>query len=173
MGLNPSSNNTDGEQWKDANTIGAEGAVVTRATSHTAGDSVSHEVYVQPDTMETDVLADVGINQTGDVQIPTEGSRVMIAYRVTERPFVVAQRYQESDVVPDYEPGERVIGHPLSDAHVRLAADGTIHVVGDGDVVINDGNTQAITDVTAGGTNAEGGITSLDVTRSSSVYLPD
>jgi len=171
MGLNPSrdSNTTD---WKDNNAIGLEGAVVKRTNSHTEGDTVKHVVYVLPDTMDKTVPADVGINQTGDVQIPNEGSRVMIGYRPNERPFVLAQRYKKSDTIPDFEPGERIIGHPLSDSYVKLAADGSVKVFADNNVVINDGQTKAITDVSAASTNSDGGITSLNIERSDSVFIP-
>lgn len=199
MGLNPSESE-DPDEWRDANAIGLEGATVTKTQSHSEGDNISHEVYVRPDTMETDVIADVGINQTGDVQIPQEGSRVVIGYRVNERPLVVRQRYSSDDTVPEFDPGERVIGHPLSDSNIRLATDGSVTVTDDdgtsitldgsgaitltasdgtsvsldnGNVVINGGNTQAITDVSAGETNDNGGITSIDVSRSPSVYVPE
>jgi len=234
MSLNPSSSD-DNREWKDKSAIGLEGAEVTRSPSHTQGDNKSHAVYVLPDTMEQDLLADVAVGLTGDTQIPQEGSRVVIGYRVNERPLVLGQRYRESDSVPDFDPGERVIGHPLSGSYIKLAKDGSVTTISDadssvthdtdggvvvesvdgntvsvnhdgtinvtdtngndvtlddggititgnggntvellsnGDVVINGGSTQAITDVTIDSTNSEGVATSLAITRSSSVYLP-
>jgi len=181
MSLNPSSSD-DNREWKDDSAIGLEGAEVTRSPSHTQGDNKSHAVYVLPDTMEQDLLADVAVGLTGDTQIPQEGSRVVIGYRVNERPLVLGQRYRESDSVPDFEPGERVIGHPLSGSYIKLAKDGSVTVKGNngnkirlqknGNVVINGGSTQAITDVTIASTNEYGGATSLAITRSPSVYLP-
>jgi len=199
MGLNPTeSGNPD--DWRDETTIGLEGATVINTQTHREGDNISHEIYVRPDTMDTDVVADVGINQTGDVQIPQEGSRVIIGYRANERPIVVGQRYSANETIPEFEPGERVIGHPLSDSNIRLATNGSVTVTDDdgttitldgageitlstsdgttvsianGDVVINGGTTQAVTDVTPGETNDNGGITSLSVSRSPSVYVPE
>jgi len=181
MGLNPANDETNTD-WKDENTIGAEGATVTQTKAHSKGDDVGHTIFVKPDTMEREIPADVGVSQTGDVEIPTEGSRVLIAYRVNERPTVLCQRYTPNDDLPEFEPGERVIGHPLSESHIRLAKDGSITIKGDGgntiklasdgSVTINDGSTKAIKDVQAGSTNSEGGITSLDITRSNDVYLP-
>jgi len=181
MGLNPA-NDASGTEWKEENTIGVESAEVKRVQSHTDSDDVKHTAFVQPDTLERTIPADVGVDHVGDVHIPTEGSRVIIAYRTNERPVVLRQRYTKEDKLPEFEPGERVIGHPLSESHIRLAKDGSITIEGDGgntiklasdgSVTINGGSTQAIKDVQADGTNSNGGITSLDITRSNDVYLP-
>jgi len=180
MALNPANNDTN-TAWKDETTIGAEGAVVRRTSSHTTGDDVGHTVFVQPDTMEQTIAADVGVAQTGDIQIPTEGSRVLIAYRVNERPTVLCQRYTPEDTLPDFEPGERVVGHPLSDSHIRLSKDGTVTIKGDGgntielasdgSVTINGGSNNPVTDVSTS-TDGDGHVTSISLTRSSNVYLP-
>jgi hypothetical protein len=181
MGLNPA-NNSDGTTWKDEKRVGVEGAEVIRTSSHTQGDNVGHVVYVKPDLLDRTLPADVAVTQTGDVTIPEEGSRVIIAFRPNERPIVLGQRYKQDETIPDFEPGERVIGHPLSESHIRLAKDGSITVKGDegntielasdGSVTINGGSTKAIKNVEAGGTNSDGGITSLNITRSDDVYIP-
>jgi len=180
MGLNPA-NNDSSTAWKDHNAIGVESAEVIRTQSHTEGDNVSHVVYVKPSTINETIPADVNANQVGDVQIPTEGSRVTIAYRPNERPLVVGQRYKNEDTVPEFEPGERVVGHPLSDSHIRLATDGSITIKGDagnivelasdGSVTINGGSKNPVTDVSTS-TDADGHVTSISLTRSSNVYLP-
>jgi len=120
-------------------------------------------------------------HQVGDVSIPTEGSRVIIGYRVNARPLVLGSRYSANDTVPEYEPGERIIGHPTSNSYIHLDNDGGVHIVGEngnsvtmqsnGDVVINDGNTQPVTDVSTS-TDADGHVTSISLTRASGVYLP-
>jgi len=181
MGLNPANNN-ETTSWKDEKRVGVEGAEVIRTSSHSKGDNVGHVVYVKPDLLDRTLPADVAVTQTGDITIPEEGSRVIIAFRPNERPVVLGQRYKQDDTIPEFEPGERVIGHPLSESHIRLAKDGSITIEGDGgntiklasdgSVTINDGSTQAIKDVQADGTNSNGGITSLDITRSNDVYLP-
>lgn len=180
MGLNPYNSNKPHE-WKDSESIGLEGATVTRTKPHEEGDDVGHVVFVQPDTVEEDVAADVAVNQTGDVQIPDVGSRVVIGYRVNERPLVLGQRYSVGDTVPPFAPGERVIGHPSSDSSIRLSDNGSVTITGDsgvsvelttdGTVVVNDGDTKAVTDVQAASTNDNGGITSLDITRSDSILV--
>lgn len=234
MGLNPSQSESSRE-WKDSSSIGLEGAEVTRSPSHTEGDNKSHAVYVKPDTMERELLADVAVGLNGDTQIPTEQSRVVIGYRVNERPLVLGERYKQDDSVPDFEPGERVVGHPLTESYIKLSKNGSVTIEGNGggmteftptggithtgttgntvdltdkgditvsddngntitiddngiriegtsgntvqldtngNVTINGGSTKAITDVSSASTNEYGGITSLDITRSSSVYLP-
>lgn len=182
MSLNPQSSD-DPIQWKDKKRVGVESATVVRTKEHKDGDTVGHVCYVQPNTLDQTIPADVVVSHTGDVEIPTEGSRVLIAYRPNERAVVIGQRYQKSDTVPPYKPGERVVGHPATDSTIRLRNDGTIVMTGDsgntvtlksnGDIVINGGSTQAITDVTAKDTNSNDGITELEITRSPSVYLPD
>lgn len=168
--MNP--NSDDGSQgWLDGQIIGVEGARVVTAPSHDAGDDVRHHVEVKPDTFDEPILADVRVGLTGDACIPTEGSRVTIAYRPSGRPHVVGTRYADGDDIPAYEAGERIIGHPLSNAHVRLASDGTVHVEGDGDVVVNGGGTRPVTDV-ATTTDADGHVTDVSVTRADGVFVP-
>jgi hypothetical protein len=180
MGLNPA-NNDRGTAWKDHNAIGVESAEVIRTQSHTQGDNVSHVVYVKPSTINETIPADVNANQVGDVQIPTEGSRVTIAYRPNERPLVVGQRYKDDNTVPEFEPGERVIGHPLSEAHIRLAEDGSITIKGDGgntvelasdgSVTVNEGSKNPITEITTT-SDSDGHITSITLTRSPNIFIP-
>ena len=171
MGLNPNSSDSDGD-YRDLNAIGVEGATVIETPSDTTSTGNGHSISVVPDTLSEPITADVAVSQSGDAHLPKPNTRVIIAYRPSEQPIVLGTRYTIDETVPDVAPGERVIGHPDSDGFIRFTADGTIEISGDADVVINGGNKQAITDVQASGTNAEGGITGLDITRSDSVYLP-
>ena len=180
MGLNPA-NNSQTTTWKDEKRVGVEGAEVIRTSSHTEGDDVGHVVYVKPDLLDRTLPADVAIAQTGDVTIPEEGSRVIIAFRPNERPIVLGQRYKQDETIPDFEPGERVIGHPLSESHIRLAKDGSITVKGDGgntielasdgSVTINGGSKNPVTNVTTS-TDGDGHVTSITLEKSSDVYVP-
>lgn len=169
--MNPYADND--RDWSGGEIVGLEGATVITAPDHSSGDNVNHAIEVKPYTFDEPTPADVRVDQRGDVLIPTEGSRVIIGYRVNGRPLVLGSRYSSDDTIPDYQAGERVIGHPLTNSHVRLAADGTIHVEGDGgntvelqpngDVVINGGATLPVTDVD---------FTNETVTRADGVYLP-
>ena len=170
MGMNAKGQQTS--EWRDVNAVGIETARVERSPTRSDSNDNQHVVYIKNATLEQSTKADVGVTQTGDVQIPEEGSRVVIAYRPNERPIVLNQLYTANDSLPNFEPGERIVSHPLSDGYVKLSKDGTIEVNADSDVVINGGSTKAVTDVTIDSTNSEGGATSLKVHRSSSVYLP-
>jgi len=179
MGLNPNESTTT-DEYRDLNAIGVEGATVVETPDPT--DDQPHAVRVVPDTFSEAVAADVLVDALGDGYLPKPDTRVIIAYRPSEQPVVINTRYTASDDNPTVKAGERVISHHASDATVRFAPDGTLHVEGDGDVEISTGDTgnvvidgggvRAVTDVTASGTNDNGGITGLDITRSSSVYLP-
>ena len=171
MGLNPTRDETS-DDYRDLNAIGVEGATVVQTPDDMTSSGNGHGVKVIPDTMDDAITADVIVSQKGDAHIPEQNSRVIIAYRPSEQPVVLGQRYSVDDSIPDVQPGERVVSHPTSDATIRYTTDGAIKITGDSDVVINDGNKQAVTNVEASGTNEHGGITGITVTRSSSVYLP-
>jgi len=85
------------------------------------------------------------VSHTGDVEIPTEGSRVLIAYRPNERAVVIGQRYQKGDSVPPYKPGERVIGHPTTDSTIRMNEDGSVTITNDAESTITLQKDGAIT----------------------------
>lgn len=135
MSLNPQSSD-DPIQWKDKKRVGVESATVVRTKEHKEGDTVGHICYVKPNTLDQTIPADVVVSQTGDVEIPTEGSRVLIAYRPNERAVVIGQRYQKSDTVPPYKPGERVIGHPETNSTIRLNNDGSVTITNDAESTI-------------------------------------
>lgn len=121
----------------------------------------------------------------GDLYIPPQGSQVLY-YETREDEYVTLQSaYTDTNSPPSIYPGERVLSHPLSDSRVYFQRDGTCTVRGDGgntvtlkpngDVVINGGQTRAMTDVSASTTtDGDGHVTdvSLNITRSDSVYLP-
>lgn len=171
MTLNP---NTDDEtrDWIADETLALEGATVTRVRTHTSGDDVGYAVQVRPDTHEEPLIAELRADTRGDVAIPEEGDRVLVAYRLNGRPVVVGTRYTQDDSIPDFEEGERVLSHTASDAYIRFHSDGTLTVSGDGGntielqtdgaIVCNGGSTRPITDVD---------FANKTVTRASDVYL--
>jgi len=144
MSLNPQSSD-DPIQWKDKKRVGVESATVVRTKEHKKDDAVGHVCYVQPNTLDQTIPADVVVSQTGDVEIPTEGSRVLIAYRPNERAVVIGQRYQNGDTVPPYKPGERVIGHPATDSTIRMNEDGSVTITNDAESTITLQKDGAIT----------------------------
>lgn len=139
-----------------------------------------HGVEVRPDGMDRPVTCVVSVTADGDVYIPPSGSNVVIGFRRRNAPVVVASEYVADTSIESTAPGERRVSHPLSDAEVYFDENGVLHVEADdgteltitnGEIHLG-GNTQGvITDVQAGSTNSEGGITSLDITRSSTVKL--
>lgn len=184
MGLNPQ-NEQVSSPIDTSSVIGLEGATVIDTESHSEGDNIGHEVKIKPDTIDSTLTADVAVGLLGDVTIPEVGNRVIIGYRVSSSPIVLGTRYRDSETIPDFEPGERIIGHPASDNYIRLQNNGTIHVESgggatvelqtDGDVVVNDGSTKPVTDVTVNTTtDADGHVTdvSLNITRTSDVFIP-
>jgi len=168
-GLNPFTD--DGRGSVTDSLLALEGGTVTQAPDHTPGDDVQHHVEVQLDMFEGAVIAEVLVDQRGDVAIPAEGDRVLVGFRVNGRPVVLGTRYGEGDDIPQYEAGERVIGHPETDSYVRLANDGTIYVESDGEVVVNDGEARPIVDVETS-SDGDGHVTSIDVTRADGVFVP-
>jgi len=121
------------------------------------------------------------VPQKGDVTIPDEGDDILVGARPDERLVMLGSRYTLEDSIPEYKPGERRIGHPITDSHIELQTDGTVHIENDtgttvelqpdGSVVIDSGTNTPITDIQTQ-TDAEGHVTDVSVTRSSSVYLP-
>lgn len=115
----------------------------------------------------------------GSGYLPEPGDEVLIAYYPNGAGWVLKTLYTDSTAdagdVPTLERGEREESHPLSDARVRWDEDGTLHVDGDSDVVVNGGDTQPITDVALNTTtDGDGHVTdvSLEVTRAESTYVP-
>lgn len=179
MSLNP--NETLNSDTETDEIIGLEGGIVTIAKAHSGGDGVGHHVEVKPDTLESPIPAEVKTTQNGDIAIPTEGDRVLIGYRITGRAIILGTRYGADDTIPDYKPGERVIGHPLSNAHIRLADDGSIRVEGDsgntiemksdGTVVVNGGSNNPITSLSTT-KDADGHVTDVSTTKSTDIFVP-
>lgn len=155
--------------------LGLEGAVVSSAQSHASGDDVGHHVQVRTDFFDDPVIAEVIVTQNGDTAIPEEGDNVIIAYRVNGIPIILGSRYANNDTVPDYTPGERRVSASASnDSYVRLLSNGEIHVNSDGPIIVNQGSTRPVTDVTVNTqTDSDGHVTnvSLDLERAQTVYM--
>lgn len=119
------------DSWRYPDIERIEGGVVTTVNEHVKGDDVAHEVWVKPDSYEGDLTTEMVVGATGDVLMPEEGQRVLLAHRTDAKPIILAARYQEgkeNDDVPPFKEGERRIGHPTTDAHVRYRVDDTLVV---------------------------------------------
>jgi len=159
-----------------------ERGVVTTVKPHQSGDDVAHHVFVRTEYHTPDDPAIVMANTRGDVQLPDVGDRVLVAYRSDDQPVVLGTLYARTDTVPPYDVGERVVGHPASDAEVRLSPSGTVvveasdgttvEVASNGTVSVNGGSTGVVTDVSAESRNSYNGITQLDITRSNDLFVP-
>lgn len=181
MTLNPQADSPTEGNWWDDSFAAVEAAEVVNAKAHTGGDGVGHHVEVQPYSMQQSDVASVLTAQLGDTVIPEEGDHVLVAHRLDGRPVVLGAEYGSNDTVPDFQPGERRIGHPASDSHVRFKTDGSVEVVGangneitlnaDGTITINDGTTAPVTDVSTQ-TDADGHVTDVTVTRADGILLP-
>jgi hypothetical protein len=132
------------------------------------------------DTSEKPFAAKYTVDSYGDINQPQTNDLCVVGYSRTTDPIILGFWYAERDA-PDHEIDERVIGHRQSNATIRFKGDGsvvvsndstTVEVASDGTVVVNDGESPVVTDVTAASTNSNGGITELDVTYSDDLYVP-
>ena len=152
--------------------------IVTSAPDQT--EDGAHHVTVAETRVPSDTPVPVIPPVHGDFYVPPEGTPVLLAYVEENDPVVIGSPLPPTDS-EDVTAGERVVSHPLSSAAVKFADDGTVQLLGDdgtnvaidpdGTVVINDGDQGAITDVSPSGTNGNGGITGLDITRNSDILL--
>jgi len=179
MTLNP--NNTDNRRNQRGTMRTFATGTVTSAPEHVSGDKVKHHVQVSPNFTNQSYPAEVPITQNGDITVPTEGQDVFLIMRPDERMVVAGVRYERGDTIPEYVPGLRRIGHSPTDSHIELRPDGTVYIENDagttlelqtdGDVVINDGTNNPVTDVSVS-TDADGHVTSVSTTKSSNIYIP-
>jgi len=152
--------------------------VVTSAPTQT--ENGQHHVTVAETRVPSDQPIPVIPPVHGDYYVPPEGVPVLVAYTGRNDAIVRGAPVPETEY-QDIEPGERVLSHPLSNATVRFRVDGGVEVVGDagnvveldsdGSVIINGGTTRPVTDVQIASTNAEGGATSLSLTRATDVFV--
>jgi len=156
-------------------------AYTERGTVISTDDGNAHAVTVRPESTGADEPALVSVTTRGDANQPTVGDRVLCVRRTDGKLVVVATLYAESDTVPAYAPGERIIGHPLTDAEIHLRPTGTVtvaaddgttvDVASDGTVTIDGGSTGVIRDITTT-KDSDGHVTSISLDRSSTVFIP-
>jgi hypothetical protein len=174
---NPQKTEGRAEQTATANAAVAYGFI----TDPNPGDG-EHVVEVQPLGRDVSVPMEMPVMSTGDVNVPTdERIPVLFARRPGGDPVILSVLYTPESKIPDYEPGERVLGHPPTSSEIRFNADGTISITSengatvdvqkDGTLILNGGDQGVITDVSASGTNSNGGITGLDITRNTDILI--
>jgi hypothetical protein len=178
--MNPFSDSDD-DDWLASDIIALEEATVVTAKPHASGDDIGHHVEVKAYAQAESETASVAIGSLGSTAIPEEGDTVIVGHRRDGRPIVVAATYNDEDTVPEYEPGERRVGHPASNSYVRLKTDGSVVVNGengneivleaDGTITLNGGSTAPVTDVSTT-TDADGHVTGVSVTRADDVFVP-
>lgn len=145
----------------------------TVSTAKSASTGAEHSVTVQEEGVPADRRIPVVPTVHGDFYVPPESAPVLVAPFGQNDYAVVGAPVPATDI-PQIEPGERIISHPLSSANVKFNKDGSIDISGDAEVRINGGEQGAITDVEAvTETDADGHVTSvsLNITREDSIKI--
>jgi len=176
---------------------------IVTSTPEKSSDEPAHHVHVAGETFTGETPAEIVVEQEGDVNPPAEGSRVLVQFVAGEDALVVGQLYSQGgsqkNTAPTYQPGERYLGHPTTDANVHFRPDGTIDVESangastvtvnqdgsvtvindngtlelapDGTVSVDGGSTGVITDISTT-KDGDGDVQSVDVTRSNKFFVP-
>lgn len=126
--MNPHDNSAPSNTQVASVLSGLEVMNVTNAREHKQGDNISHHVEVQSNFFEESMVAPVTATQVGDIYIPQEGDRVIVGHRSSGQPIVLGTHYGDGYPLPDYKPGERRIGHPASNAFIRLKQNGEVRI---------------------------------------------
>lgn len=142
-----------------------------RVTTAPSGQSDgAHHAVVQESAAPNDDPLPVLPSVHGDYYVPPKNAPVIVSPMGRNDYAIIGAAIPET-TTPSIDPGERVLSHPSSKSNVRFNNDGTLDIYGDATVRINGGTQGAITDVAAGSTNSNGGITSLDITRNNNILL--
>lgn len=109
-------------------------AEVVQAARHDDKVKGFHSVRVRVYGETSTFLAPILTMMQGDAHVPPVGSDVAVMYGPNEKPWVVGYWYAtDGDAEPpDYMPGERIIGSPLSESFIKIAADGHIEIKTEG-----------------------------------------
>lgn len=155
--MNPDYDSTPSHTQSPAALAGLEVMDVTGAREHKLGDSISHHVEVQSNFFKESMVAPVAVTQVGDIYIPQEGDRVLVGYRSSGQPIVLGTHYNGGYTLPEYKPGERRIGHPASNAFIRLKQNGEVRIESHEEAVIlfRDNGSVAMTDKEGYGIEAQ------------------
>jgi hypothetical protein len=144
---------TDKEEVRRATPLPIQKAKVIRTPSHPTENGY-HQVYVKLYYDDSRQRAIVTMGKQGDVSIPEEGEDVFVLFGAADKPVVIDSFYPVDDEfgnknenVPDYEPGDRIIGNS-SGSHLAIRNDGTIEIVTDENQAVNIDRQSAIAHIT-------------------------
>lgn len=112
-------------------------AKVVQARPHDPDDpqqQAYHTARVRVYGESSTFLAPILTSMAGDAHVPPVGSDVAVMYGPNEKPWIIGYWYpvNEDREPPEYLPGERVIGSPLSDSYMKIAADGHVEIITEG-----------------------------------------
>lgn len=177
-------------------------AKVVSADGHPEDDgyhTIEIRIYGDDVTYRAPVMASL----RGSTRIPSEDDDVLVVFAAADKPWVIGSWYPGNRVVdgeidlPEYEPGERVIGTPHTTSNIYLDEDGNITIetesgetvtvaeggpitlesdggktveVNDTDVIINGGTKGAIHEVSTT-EDSDGHVTSVSVSRRSDILI--
>lgn len=129
---------TDEDAVQHAAPIPVLQARVESVDSHTGDQAPYHtatiRVYGDPSPYQATVVTP----SRGDVNVPVEGEDVAVAFGPSGQPYIVGSWYAADKVsdgrvnLPDYEPGERIIGTPHNSSYIKIEKSGRIEMVTDG-----------------------------------------
>lgn len=103
---------------------------VTQVKTHERGDKIAHYAKIRLNQMDVDREAPIIVQCHGDVNPPAVDDYVVVQFKKGERPYIVGQWYPVEDsmdgILKNYEAGERILGHPETDASILFDTDGNI-----------------------------------------------
>jgi len=155
--MNPQDNTTTSHVQSPSALTGLEVMNVTNTREHKQGDNISHHVEIRSNFFKGSQIAPVAVSQLGDICIPQEEDRVLVGYRSSGQPIVLGTHYGEGDTLPAYKPGERRIGHPASNAYIRLQQNGEVRIESheEATVLFRDDGSVAMADTQGYGIEAQ------------------
>jgi hypothetical protein len=172
----PQVDSTDSARSATEYTFLDVGVVTSAPTTEADGQ---HHVTVQETPTAPDEPIPVLPTVHGDYYVPPEGAPVVVGKTGRYDGAVVGVAIPPTDT-PTLEAGERILSHPLSTAHVRFNADGSIDVTSEGDasvrlradgtLVLNGGSQGIVTDVQTT-TDADGHVTDVTLVREDSIQI--
>lgn len=112
-------------------------AEVVQARPHDRDDPNQkgyHTARIRVYGEESTQLAPVLTSMVGDAYVPTVNSDVAVMYGPNEKPWIVGSWYpvDEDREPPNYQPGERIIGHPDTGSYFKIAKDGHLEIITEG-----------------------------------------
>jgi len=102
--------------------------VVEKTSENTEDIANPHLIKVSVRGEDSVEWMPVTIGTVGDVQLPPEGSIVIVGYLKSDRPFALPI-YAGDQGVRRFDLGERIVGHPETDAYYKIRPNGEVKIV--------------------------------------------